>query len=348
MPLLSLDSLSKTFGRTTAVHPIDLDIHAGDFCAVLGPSGCGKSTLLRMIAGFTEPSSGRIVVDGIDVTSLGPERRPTNMVFQGYGLFPHLSVAQNIAFGLKLRHESQSAIQTKVEDTLHLVRLADLADRSIASLSGGQQQRVALARALIMKPKVLLLDEPLAALDLKLRHTMQEELARIHREIGGTFIFVTHDQGEAFALANRVVVMNHGRVEQIGSPEEIYLHPRTLFVAGFVGEATMLKGWRTSGTITLACGISFPGSGPDGEVSLLVRPNRIVCNPNHGGFNIEAHISETVFLGEMLKVTGILNSGEKVILHDHGFVGANRYKVGDVIKLGWVADDHRVIDERGP
>lgn len=298
-----------------------------------------------MIAGFTEPSSGRVVVDGVDVTGLGPERRPTNMVFQGYGLFPHLSVAQNIAFGLKLRHESQSIIQTKVADALHLVRLADLGDRPIASLSGGQQQRVALARALIMKPKVLLLDEPLAALDLKLRHAMQEELGRIHREIGGTFIFVTHDQGEAFALANRVVVMNHGRVEQIGSPEEIYLHPTTLFVAGFVGEATMLKGWRRSGTVTLACGISFPGLGPDGEVSLLVRPNRVVRDPTHTGLNIEAHISATVFLGEMLKVTAILNSGEKVILHDHGFVGAKRYKVGEVIKLGWSADDHRVIDE---
>jgi ABC-type Fe3+/spermidine/putrescine transport system ATPase subunit len=345
MPLLSLDSLSKTFGGTTAVHTVDLDIEAGDFCAVLGPSGCGKSTLLRMIAGFTEPSTGRVIVDGTDVTALGPEKRPTNMVFQGYGLFPHLSVAQNIAFGLKLRRESESAITDKVKEALHLVRLSEFSDRPIGSLSGGQQQRVALARALIMKPKVLLLDEPLAALDLKLRQAMQDELRRIHREIGGTFIFVTHDQGEAFGLANRVVVMNHGRVEQIGSPEEIYLDPQTLFVAGFVGEATMLKGKRKSGLISLACGISFPDSGPDGDIHVLVRPNQIVRDPDADSLKLEARISERVFLGETLKVTAVLNSGEHVIVHDHGFIGSDSYKMGEVVNLGWAPGDHRVINE---
>jgi ABC-type Fe3+/spermidine/putrescine transport system ATPase subunit len=346
MPLLSLLGLSKTFGRTIAVHPLDIDIEAGDFCAILGPSGCGKSTLLRMIAGFTEPSTGRIIVDGADVTELGPEKRPTNMVFQSYGLFPHLTVAQNVAFGLKLRGETNLEIAKKVEAALHLVRLYELSERAVTSLSGGQQQRVALARALIMKPKVLLLDEPLAALDLKLRQAMQEELRRIHREIGGTFIFVTHDQGEAFGLANRVVVMNRGHVEQTGSPEDIYLNPQTLFVAGFVGEATMLKGKRRSGQIVLECGISFPHSGPDGDIHVLVRPNQISRDAGPGNLVVEGRIAERLFLGDLLKVTTVLNSGENVILHEQRPTGGNSYRVGEVLKLGWSPRDHRIIDEQ--
>jgi spermidine/putrescine transport system ATP-binding protein len=343
MPLLSLDSLSKTFGRTTAVHPIDLDIHAGDFCAVLGPSGCGKSTLLRMIAGFTEPSSGRIVVDGIDVTSLGPERRPTNMVFQGYGLFPHLSVAQNIAFGLKLRHESQSAIQTKVEDTLHLVRLADLADRSIASLSGGQQQRVALARALIMKPKVLLLDEPLAALDLKLRQAMQEELRRIHRAIGGTFVFVTHDQGEALGLANRIAVMKDGRIEQLGTPEEIYLKPATQFIAGFIGEANLLKGHRSCGRIDAACGILCDQEGPDGPVTLVVRPESVrrLGDADHADVELAGTVEEVVFLGAHVKYVLVLPGGEKLRVQEP--VERLRVALGETMRVGWSSLAQRVL-----
>src|SRR5215510_10608573 len=232
-PLVQLRNLAKSYGGVAAVKPLDLDVAYGDFCAILGPSGCGKSTLLRMIAGFVEPTSGQIEIDGIDVTTLGPEQRPTNMVFQGYGLFPHLSVAENVGFGLALKKLPRADIATRVAEALQLVRLEGFGERMIDRLSGGQQQRVALARALIMRPKVLLLDEPLAALDLKLRHQMQEELRRIHREIGGTFIFVTHDQGEAFALANLVAVMNQGWVEQIGSPPDIYLHPKTLFVADF-------------------------------------------------------------------------------------------------------------------
>src|SRR5262245_33076457 len=214
-PLLRLSGLSKTFGPVAAVEKLDLDVAAGDFCAILGPSGCGKSTLLRMIAGFIEPSTGSIAIDGRDVTRLGPEKRPTNMVFQSYGLFPHLTVAENIGFGLTLQKLPRDEIARRVSEALRLVRLDQFGDRTIDRLSGGQQQRVALARALIMRPKVLLLDEPLAALDLKLRHQMQEELRRIHNEIGGTFIFVTHDQGEAFALANLVAVMNQGRVGRI-------------------------------------------------------------------------------------------------------------------------------------
>ena len=220
---MGLLGISKSYGKVEAVKPLDLDVLKGDFLAILGPSGCGKTTLLRMIGGFVEPTTGRILVEGADVTRLPPEARPTNMVFQGYGLFPHMNVRQNIAYGLKLKRLPADKINEQVARMLALVRLESLSERMSSELSGGQQQRVAVARALVMEPPVLLLDEPFAALDLKLRQAMQDELRRIHREVGGTFVFVTHDQTEALALANRIAVMNDGRLEQIGTPEEMYL-----------------------------------------------------------------------------------------------------------------------------
>src|SRR5262245_10822844 len=245
--LLRLRNVSKTFGKTFAVRPVDLEIHRGDFFAILGPSGCGKTTLLRMIGGFAEPTSGRIEIAGKDVTGLGPERRPTNMVFQGYGLFPHMTVKQNVAYGLRIAKLPKAEIAERTSDALELVHLEELESRMVQELSGGQQQRVALARALIMRPPVLLLDEPLAALDLKLRQAMQEELRRIHSDIGGTFVFVTHDQGEALSLANRIAVMESGLLVQVGTPEEIYSRPRTRFVSTFVGEANIFAGQRRAG-----------------------------------------------------------------------------------------------------
>ncbi len=249
-PLLRLRGLSKVFGATAAVEPLDLDIYPKDFVAMLGPSGCGKTTLLRMIGGFVAPTTGTIEIAGADVTGLGPEKRPTNMVFQGYGLFPHMNVAQNIGYGLRLQKMPRDEIDRRVNDAIALVQLADLAQRGTEQLSGGQQQRVALARALVMRPKVLLLDEPLAALDLKLRQAMQEELRRIHHEIGGTFVFVTHDQSEALALANRIAVMREGRLEQVGTAQEIYDKPKTRFVSTFIGEANLLPGRRVNGRVT--------------------------------------------------------------------------------------------------
>jgi ABC-type Fe3+/spermidine/putrescine transport system ATPase subunit len=341
-PLLRLSGLSKSFGPVIAVAPLNLDVAAGDFCAILGPSGCGKSTLLRMIAGFIEPSTGSIAIDGKDVTRLGPEKRPTNMVFQSYGLFPHLTVTENVGFGLALQKQPREEIAKRVGDALRLVRLDAYGERMIDRLSGGQQQRVALARALIMRPKVLLLDEPLAALDLKLRHQMQEELRRIHHEIGGTFIFVTHDQSEAFALANLVAVMNQGKVEQIGSSAEIYLHPKTLFVADFVGETSLLEGERSNGRVKLKAGLEFDSKGPDGLVRVVVRPERVESRLD----GLKAQVRDAVFFGSSLKVMLRLPSDETLILRSSAAGAAEHYKIGAELAVGWDARDQQVIDVR--
>lgn len=339
-PLLRLTGLSKSFGPVTAVAPLDLAVAAGDFCAILGPSGCGKSTLLRMIAGFIEPSTGTIAIDGQDVTRLGPEKRPTNMVFQSYGLFPHLTVAENVAFGLALQKKPRDEITQRTQEVLRLVRLEAFGERTIDRLSGGQQQRVALARALIMRPKVLLLDEPLAALDLKLRHQMQEELRRIHREIGGTFIFVTHDQSEAFALANLVAVMNEGKVEQIGSPDRIYLHPATLFVADFVGETTILEGERRNGRVRLKAGPEFDNKGADGKVRVVVRPERVEVRYD----GIPAVVTDAVFFGSSLKVSLKLPSGETLILRSSDANAGEHFRPSANFNVGWDDKDQQVID----
>lgn len=280
-PLLRLAGLAKSYAGLEVVAPLDLDLAAGSFTAILGPSGCGKSTLLRMIGGFVPPTSGRIEIDGQDVTALPPEQRPTNMVFQNHGLFPHMSVEENIGFGLSIARRPQAERRRRVDEALQLVRLEGRGREPVTKLSGGQQQRVALARAIIMRPKILLLDEPLSALDLKLRQAMQSELARIHREIGGTFLFVTHDQTEAFSLADRIVVMNAGRVAQAGRPSEIYRRPASMFVAGFVGDVNVLSHGATSNilrpeNITLAATPS-PQSKPAVLVSLIMLGAQLRC-----------------------------------------------------------------------
>ncbi|HEX3218399.1 MAG TPA: ABC transporter ATP-binding protein [Aestuariivirgaceae bacterium] len=301
--LLRLRNVSKTFGRTVAVKPVDLEIHRGDFFAILGPSGCGKTTLLRMIGGFVEPTSGTIEIAGKDVTGLGPERRPTNMVFQGYGLFPHMTVKQNIAYGLRIAGLPKPEIAERTREALALVHLEELESRMVQELSGGQQQRVALARALIMRPPVLLLDEPLAALDLKLRQAMQEELRRIHSDIGGTFVFVTHDQGEAMSLANRLGVMHEGELIQVGSPEDVYRRPKTAFVAAFVGDANILRGSRRAGVVTLDAGARFRSEGPESPVMVVVRPEAIAINQREGDSEctLRGKIGDMIFLGAHIR-----------------------------------------------
>jgi ABC-type Fe3+/spermidine/putrescine transport system ATPase subunit len=338
-----LRGLTRSFGAVTAVHPIDLDIPRGDFLAILGPSGCGKTTLLRMMGGFVEPSAGRIEVNGADITWLGPEHRPINMVFQGYGLFPHMNARQNVGYGLRLRRLERAAIERKVSAAMALVRLEGYEAHMPAQLSGGQQQRVALARALVMDPQVLLLDEPLAALDLKLRQAMQEELRRIHREIGGTFVFVTHDQGEALALASRIAVMKDGRLEQLGTPEQIYLAPSSHFVASFIGEANLLKAQRRSGRVEAACGLACSDEGADGAVALVVRPENVrrLGDAEHAELEIAGTVEEIVFHGAHVRYVLALPSGEKLRVQDA--VEHARAVLGDAMRVGWSRIGQRII-----
>jgi ABC-type Fe3+/spermidine/putrescine transport system ATPase subunit len=289
--LLKITNVSKNFGDTVAVKNINYEIFSGDFVAILGPSGCGKTTLLKMIGGFIEPSSGSIEIENLDITKMGPEKRPTNMVFQGYGLFPHMTVKQNIAYGLKIQKINKNEINEITNEIINLVKLSDLANRNTEKLSGGQQQRVALARALIMRPKVLLLDEPLAALDLKLRHAMQDELRRIHNQIGGTFVFVTHDQSEALSLADRIAVMNEGEIIQEGDGEEIYLKPKSFFVSNFIGETNTLPRSFVESTID------------EDNSKIIVRPEAIKISKDSINTDIvfEGVINEIYFLGSNIK-----------------------------------------------
>ncbi|WP_291387898.1 ABC transporter ATP-binding protein [Devosia sp.] len=343
MALVRLTGLTKTFARSVAVHPLDFEIEAGDFLAVLGPSGCGKSTLLRMIGGFETPTAGRINIAGRDVTGLGPENRPTNMVFQGYGLFPHMNVRQNVAYGLKLKGLNRDEVVGEVAEALRLVHLEDFAERPVVKLSGGQQQRVALARALVLRPSVLLLDEPLAALDLKLRKAMQEELRRLHRVVGGTFVFVTHDQGEALSLANRIAVMEAGRIVQVGVPEDIYRRPASRFVSTFIGEANVLSGERRDGVVTLPWGLSFPAAGPDGRVSVVVRPEHVALASDASP---AGEVRDVVFLGSFVKLSVRMSEGTELSIHLPEQPGTGMPRVGDRVSLAWRQENVRCFDDR--
>ncbi len=280
---LALDSVSKAFGDIRAVDAVSLNVADGEFLAVLGPSGCGKTTLLRLIAGFEQPDRGEILLEGAAIGGLPPFKRPVNTVFQNYALFPHLSVAENIGFGLSMRKRPKAEIEAAVAEMLALVKLEGLAGRRTAQLSGGQQQRVALARALANHPKVLLLDEPLSALDFKLRKEMQLELKRLQRETGITFVFVTHDQEEAITMSDRLAVMSAGRVQQVGAPHEIYEAPVNRFVADFIGESNFLEARVVeAGAGKLLCALEggqqlrVPGEGARGDkVTLALRPEKI-------------------------------------------------------------------------
>lgn len=282
-PLLALTDLCKSFGATAAVAGVTEAFTRGEYVCVLGPSGCGKTTLLRMIAGFEEPTAGDIALAGASLVGVPPERRDVNVVFQSYALFPHLSVRDNVAFGPRMKKLPRAEVDARTAEALALVRMDGLADRSPRQLSGGQQQRVALARALVNRPRVLLLDEPLSALDRNLRLAMQEELRAVQRRTGVTFLHITHDQGEALSLADRLVVMRAGRFEQAGPPGEVYDRPRTRFVADFLGSANVLEGTvDAAGTLRTAEGIELaaPGDGPAaGRVLVSLRPEALDVAP---------------------------------------------------------------------
>jgi spermidine/putrescine transport system ATP-binding protein len=275
--------VTKRFGELTAVRELSLDIERGGFFTLLGPSGCGKTTTLRMVAGFEEPSEGVVLLDGEDVTALPAFKRPTNTVFQSYALFPHLSVERNVAFGLERKQVPKAQVRTRVAEELQRVGLAAEAKRKPNQLSGGQQQRVALARALVNRPAVLLLDEPLGALDLKLRKQLQVELKRIQRDVGITFLYVTHDQEEALTMSDRIAVMNHGRIEQVADPEEVYDRPATTFVAGFIGVSNLMPGVvkrsGASGELELDSGVTVTadvnGFAVGERCNAVVRPEKL-------------------------------------------------------------------------
>jgi spermidine/putrescine transport system ATP-binding protein len=280
---VSIRNISKIFGDFTALDDINLEIAAGEFIVLLGPSGCGKTTLLSLLGGFLSPSNGTIEIDGKDMGDVVPSRRPTTTMFQDYALFPHMTLRDNVAFGLKMRKVGKSERHAKAEELLDMVGLKTSATKKPHELSGGQRQRVALARALAVEPDVLLLDEPLGALDLKLRRQMQDELKAIQKRVGTTFVHVTHDQEEAMAIADRIVVMNAGRIEDVGSPEKIYMRPKTLFTASFMGEVNFIPGTCESATdstisVKTALGIiklpavDFDGYAPGASVTLAIRP----------------------------------------------------------------------------
>jgi putative spermidine/putrescine transport system ATP-binding protein len=320
MSFLTLTGVQKTFpGGVVAVEDFNLEAVRGEFVSFLGPSGCGKTTTLRMIAGFEKPTAGTIVVDGTDITYRSPNQRNVGMVFQSYALFPNMSVADNIGFGLKVRKRPKVAIDKRVNELLELIHLEGRADRYPWQMSGGQQQRVALARALAIEPQVLLLDEPLSALDAKIRIVLRKEIRAIQRQLGITTVYVTHDQEEALSLSDRVVVMSDGRIEQIGTPSEIYNFPNTAFVASFVGTLNLV----TAGVVDAGAGrLSIDGqeirtskaitdAGPDGRVTLAVRPEGIGLGDGEPGENrMKGTVEDINFLGSIVRIRVRIGDGD--------------------------------------
>ncbi len=300
MSKLTLRNLGKSYGSTVAVQSVNLTLAEGEFVSLLGPSGCGKTTTLRMIAGFMKPTAGRIEVDGKLLSSpdtvVPPEKRGMSMIFQSYAIWPNMTVAENVAFGLKLRNLPSADIKRRLDKILAVVRLDKLADRYPAELSGGQQQRVALARAIVIEPAVLLLDEPLSNLDAALREEMRSEIRRLHDAFRITTVYVTHDQAEAMVTSDRIVVMNHGRIEQVDDPMNLYHHPRTRFVAGFIGRTNFIDATAENGQLNLG-GISVPAGPYSGKLSFSLRPHDIRLNIQ-APWTLPGKIVERAFLGE--------------------------------------------------
>src|SRR5919197_1102821 len=356
---IALEGVSKGFGRVAAVQDVSLSIAEGEFFSLLARSGCGKTTSLRMIAGFEEPDAGRIVLQGQDVTRVRPNRRPVNMVFQHYALFPHMSIYDNVAYGLKVKRVPRSEHRKRVQEMLRVVELEGLERRRTRQLSGGQQQRVALARALVNRPAALLLDEPLGALDVKLRKQMQLELKRIQNTLGTTFVYVTHDQEEALAMSDRIAVMNGGRVEQIGSPREIYEHPRTSFVADFIGSlnAFALRIDELVGVnAVMRLGedervVAPVGSGrrPGETVRVAVRPERVRIEPGSsphldGGSRVEGTIGEIVFLG-MYTQFHVDTAVGRLVSHRLADDTLAPLEVGSRVALGWEPEEAALLGD---
>ncbi len=352
-----LDSVTKRFGELTAVDAIDLDIEEGEFFTMLGPSGCGKTTTLRMIAGFEEVTDGRLTIDDVDMLGIPPHKRPTNTVFQSYALFPHLGVKENVAFGLQRKGVKKSEIDRRVREELERVGLAAEATRRPSQLSGGMQQRVALARALVNLPRVLLLDEPLGALDLKLRKGLQVELKKIQREVGITFVYVTHDQEEALTMSDRIAVMNKGRIEQIGDPEDVYDRPTTTFVAGFIGVSNLMPGTvRTTGAlgeVELDSGVhvstDVDGFRPGDRCHAVVRPEKLTIDSgDRGQPSVEGLVESSIYLGTSTQLIVQLPGEVRMTVLVPNADEAERQRLpggGVRVKLSWAPEHMHVVRE---
>ncbi len=357
--IVHLDNVTKRFGKTVAVDRLDMKIMSGEFVTFLGPSGCGKTTTLRILGGFEDPDEGRIILDGADVTALPPNRRDVNMVFQDYALFPHMSVARNIAFGLESRGQTKTQIDNQVNRLLEFLQLDGFGERTPDQLSGGQRQRVALARALAPDPKLLLLDEPLGALDAKLRSQVQIELKDIQKRTGKTFFFVTHDQEEALTMSDRIVVMNAGRVEQDGTPEDLYHRPRSRFVAEFIGDTNFIegavRGAGSGSTIVIDWhgieveGIARPGHQPSqgARITAALRPENIICHARKPaeGRAIEGKLVNRIFKGS--------RTAAEIRVGDHTGNVVSAYldpaQSGDMsqdqVWISWSADHLAILQE---
>jgi putative spermidine/putrescine transport system ATP-binding protein len=346
MSFVVIKDLNKSFGANQVVRDVSLNIERGEFISLLGPSGCGKTTVLRMVAGFELPSSGQIKVDGQDMTHLSPAKRGVGMVFQSYALFPNMNVADNVGFGLKVAGKPQNEIKSRVAEMLDLIKLPHLAGRYPYQMSGGQQQRVSLARALAVSPRILLLDEPLSALDAKIRVSLRDEIRALQKKLGITTIFVTHDQEEALSMSDRVVVMNEGQIEQNGTPFEIYSHPSTNFVAGFVGTLTKFDAEiidAKSGKLKLADQIISAGQSLNGmsgqKITLAIRPEAIALG--HGGKTanqLHVEVEDLKFMGSILRVNTKL--GLQSLMFDmFNQSGQQPPKIGEMITVNFAPQD---------
>jgi len=347
--IIQLQGVGKSFGGREVLPPLDLDIYHGEFITLLGPSGCGKTTLLRLIGGFEQPDAGRVLLAGSDITDLPPNQRPVNTVFQSYALFPHMTVFENVAYGLRAEQRPEDEIRTRVAQVLAMVQMIELAERKPDQLSGGQQQRVAIARAVIKGPRVLLLDEPLSALDYKLRKQMQNELKRLQRELGITFVFVTHDQEEALSMSDRVVVMREGVIEQIGTPRDVYETPANLFVARFVGEINVFTAHvletvdteRVIGEIEgerhelRTHGKPFPAGA---RINVLLRPEDLRLLPADAPQGLPGQVIERNYKGMTLESLIRLDSGQELLASE--FFDEDDpdfdYRLGERVRVTWV------------
>ena len=319
--IIEFKNIRKSFGDKCVLDDVSLSIRQGEFVTILGPSGCGKTTLLRILAGFGSADSGDVLINGENITDVPPHLRPVNTVFQRYALFPHLDVYENIAFGLKLQKTPVDEIDKKVRKVLKMVSMTDYEDRDVESLSGGQQQRVAIARAIVNQPKVLLLDEPLAALDLKMRKDMQIELKEMHRKLGITFVYVTHDQEEALTLSDTIVVMNEGKIQQIGTPTDIYNEPQNSFVADFIGESNILNGRMVKDKLVEFVGHEFEcvdeGFGEDVAVDVVVRPEDIYIMNRIDGAELSGKVKSCTFKGVHYEMFVDTDKGYELMIQDY-------------------------------